>query len=834
MLNTDIFKFEFVDRTEERRLIDSYLMDFSSNLSYILWIHGKRGTGKSYFLTEYVMSKKNFTSIYVNIEIENISSGAYLKAFISQLNKAANLKFTNYIRANYKSMATIGQKAVNMILNMTDLDDIGLDELSSSITNYFISKRDEKENTVVVIKKYIFEALKKCENMVFLLDNFSQCDPNSLDVIVSVIHEVIYNARIRFLICTTDDDLKNRFDIKSILAEKIPNKSIVISPFQQKQLFARMLERTFELNEADIKLLSQTFELCHGLPQRFKEILINLYAIQGITIDGDKAQFVLDAFNQQLIKDELAFDMDALCQKQKGAKIILQIIALWGNPIPSIILYDFLDFFANIEPIPILKREIGETLQTLENLHVLIRVYENHVISFQFEHDSLKLAIKKYFQDDRSVPFLHYSIYEYLMQQQNVENSAYWCRYYQELLAYHSYAAQADKWIEFNYSYGYHFFEIDMYKDAEKIFSRLETVVSSLLGEQLLTMGITFFYCGQYHKADNLLSIIQSRNLADNFSLEQYIKLYIFQARSRSCTLDSKRALEAISQAEQLNAKDSHYRIMILGAKQSIMFLSPGGFQKAKSIFDDLVTEDLDVREMAIIYQSAMDYYEGEDSLKYLDRGLFLARKFSDYITEGKILTNMGFEYLRCGNYEKSKQFYEESILLLKENQPHEQVYPYSNLAVLHMISGDWEQALSNIVEALFWNKSDYASLVLQTNRMLCYYFLGNPQWKKIYIKLLDYINSVHNVDDKIYKKICINLALLAWKNGYFSEGNKVLEYCRPHLAMEWPHGKYRFLKLYHQLTGIKVELIPPSNPCYTDYYCDLEFEPWILNFSHD
>ena len=147
MLNTDIFKFEFVDRTEERRLIDSYLMDFSSNLSYILWIHGKRGTGKSYFLTEYVMSKKNFTSIYVNIEIENISSGAYLKAFISQLNKAANLKFTNYIRANYKSMATIGQKAVNMILNMTDLDDIGLDELSSSITNYFISNRDEKEKT---------------------------------------------------------------------------------------------------------------------------------------------------------------------------------------------------------------------------------------------------------------------------------------------------------------------------------------------------------------------------------------------------------------------------------------------------------------------------------------------------------------------------------------------------------------------------------------------------------------------------------------------------------------------------------------------------------------
>ena len=122
-------------------------MDFSSNHSYILWIHGKRETSKSCFLIEYVMLKKNFTSIYVNIEIKNISSGAYLKAFISQLNKAANLKFTNYFRANYKSMATIGQKVVNAILNMTDtdLDDIDLDKV---------------KNTVVVTKKYIFEALK--------------------------------------------------------------------------------------------------------------------------------------------------------------------------------------------------------------------------------------------------------------------------------------------------------------------------------------------------------------------------------------------------------------------------------------------------------------------------------------------------------------------------------------------------------------------------------------------------------------------------------------------------------------------------------------------------
>lgn len=834
MLNTDIFKFEFVDRTEERQIIDDYLLNFSNSPNYALWVHGKRGAGKSYFLTEYIMAKKAFTSVYINIEIENTSPGIYIKTFISQLSKMANLKFTNYIRANYKSIATIGQKAVNLALNLVDLDDTGLDELSSSITNFFVSKYGEKENTISVIKKYIAEALKKCGNIVFLLDNFSQCDTTSLEIMVSVIHELTYNAHVRFILCTTDEDLENRFDIKNVLAEKIPNKPITISPFHQKQLFARMLERTFDLDEENIKLLSHTFELCNGFPQRFKEILINLYAIQGVIVDGDKAKFVSEAFSQQLIKGELSFDIESLCQKQKGAKIILQIINLWGNPIPITILYDFLDYFANIDPMPILKDEIGKTLLVLEELHILFRSYEEHMILLQFEHDSLKLAVTKYFHEDRSVPFLHFSIYEYLMQQQNITDSPYWCRYYQSLLAYHSYASQADEWIDYNYSYGCSLFDSGMFKEAGVIFSRLETAVSSLTGTQLLTMGITFFYCGQYRKADDILTNIHLRNLMSDFSLEQYVKLYIFQARTRSCILDSKRALEAINHAENLNVQEDNLRIMVLGAKQSILFLTPGGFQEAKLIFDALAKEDLEIREMALIYQSAMDYYEGEDSQKYLNKGLTLARQFSDYITEGKILNNMGFEFLRCGDYKEAERLYEESISLLKESQPHEQVYPYSNLAVLHMISGDWEQALNNIVEALFWNKSDYASLVLKTNRMLCYYFLGNQQWESIYLMLFEYINSMNDVDDKIYKKICINMALIALKNGHISEGTTILERCRPHLKMEWPHGKYRFLELYHKLTGLKVELNPPPDPRYTQYYCELEFEPWLLNFSHD
>lgn len=150
------------------------------------------------------------------------------------------------------------------------------------------------------------------------------------------------------------------------------------------------------------------------------------------------------------------------------------------------------------------------------------------------------------------------------------------------------------------------------------------------------------------------------------------------------------------------------------------------------------------------------------------------------------------------------------------------------------MIFKDWDMALSYIVEALFWNKSHYASLVLKTNRMLCYYFMGNPQWKQIFDKLYEYISLSNTVDDKIYKKICINMALLALNNNWISEGKKILDLCCPHMKLEWPHGKYRFFNLYHKITGEDVELVLPSDSIYEKYYCKIEFEPWLINFSHD
>lgn len=833
MLNTDIFQFEFVDRSEERKKVDKFLEDFSQSPGHTLWINGKRGTGKSFFLTEHILSKANIATVYVNIGIDDTSPEAYLKVFISELSKVADLKFINYLRANYKSIIDIGQKAIDVALNAVKLDDLGLDRLGMSLAGYFVSKHGEKENSVTVIKKYISEAQSKHENLVIILDNFSQCDSASINVIVPVIHALINDPHIRFILCTTDEDLDSRSDIKQILAEKIPNQSLILHPFRQKQLFARMLERSFDLDEQNVKLLMRAFELCQGLPQQFKIMLINLYAKQGIEIGKEKARFIPDIFRQILLKREMSFDIDTLCKEYKGAKVILQIIAFWGAPVPIKILYNFLEFFIEND-LPILKEQTRHTLEALVESHILNLTFTDYLPQYQFKHDSLKLAVHEYFRNDPSIPFLHFTIYEYLMQHESESEQHYWENHYQALCAYHAFASQVDGWIEYNFAYGKSFFEEMRYEDAQAILSRLHGVTATLSGEQLLIIGMTFYLCGQYPEADELLTIIQAKKLTAGFSPRQLIQLYTIQARTRSCLLDSTHALEAIQKAENLKIQDKSLHVILMGTKQSILFLSPGRYDEAKALFDSLIAEQTESQEMAMIYQSAMDYYEGDTSLEYLEKGLALANRYSDFITKGKITNNIGFENLRCGNYEQAQQCFEESISILKEHQPHELVYPYSNLAVLQMISGEWDLALENIVEALFWNKSGYASLVLKTNRMLCYFFLGNPQWEKIFYELYDYLISGYCVDDKIYKKIGINMALLALKNGNSDQTFAILNYCRPHMEKEMDHARYRFLKLEQEITGDDLPLPQPPESRLFQYYCGIEFEPWLVNFSHD
>ena len=56
----------------------------------------------------------------------------------------------------------------------------------------------------------------------------------------------------------------------------------------------------------------------------------------------------------------------------------------------------------------------------------------------------------------------------------------------------------------------------------------------------------------------------------------------IYLARAKSCLLEYSDALKYIEIAEKESAKESVNYISVMAAKQSILFLTPNGFIKAK------------------------------------------------------------------------------------------------------------------------------------------------------------------------------------------------------------------------------------------------------------
>jgi tetratricopeptide (TPR) repeat protein len=212
---------------------------------------------------------------------------------------------------------------------------------------------------------------------------------------------------------------------------------------------------------------------------------------------------------------------------------------------------------------------------------------------------------------------------------------------------------------------------------------------------------------------------------------------------------------------------------------------------------------------------------------------LELSQSFSDRIAEGKILNNLGFEYLRSADYSRAKRSFKKSISILKESQAHEQAFPHSNLAVVNMIDCKWEEALKSILDALCYNKSTYASLVLKTNRMICYYNAKNIEWETLHRELYEYIMSAKGIDDKIYKKICVNLAIISAENNFKEEAIVLLEHCKPFLKHEKKCGLYRYFVLRSSLLNENSDDFKTSS-VYSEYHSGFNFEPWLLNFTHD
>lgn len=827
--NTELFNFKFVNRIDERKILCQFLNnELQSN---ILWINGESGVGKTYFIEKNILEckKKNDVVVYLNKTGEATTS--YVSQFINILSDSTQISFFKFIKANYVSIFDVVKKITINILTSNSINDFGLIENGFDLTKQFLTKNKERHNITKVVDNYL-KYISKKEKALIILDNFTLCDEESLDIISAVLYNHQYNTNLQFIIVTTKELLKQRFDILMLISEKINVSRITLYPFTSSTYFFDILNELFDLHQCEWDDIKRLYEATNGLPQKLKIFLINLYSHNGIDYREDKAIFAYDKLRTLLQQELIKFDFDSLPPEQK---YMLRLVAEWGMPIELTILEELSMYIADID---ISLQEFSDkilrkALLDLESIDIFEKVYENTTCLIKIKHDSIYYAVNQLLRENIvKSRFIHFCMLQFI----NIKRCILPYDKFASLEAYHAFLSKADGWYQINATYGLKLAKEKQYMKAQKVLDRLSEYIQELPTIQRLEIAQNAYNAGEYKKAESIINLIQVEVL----NINEIFLMQTIRCRIYLMLLDYPTAINSINQLlDNFHELSLTQHLEALYLKEVALCLSPKEYGSAKCLFDEIVHQyRMELKGegmfwMERIYRTAMDYYRGETSKKYLLKALDICHSIQDDEELAKATHNFGFECFRCGEYDKALECFQTCKNILENIKPHEISYCLNNIAVINMVNKDYDTALDMLTEATFWNKSDYATATIIGNKMLCHYFLNHTtEWMKLKENLLDFIQKTPCIDDKIYKKIYTNLAVIAIEQDKYSYAKCLLEKCLPYIKSGTPYSSVRVKKLLAQLNGEDNQQVYSEE--FSDYYYNLPFEPWILTFGNE
>jgi len=831
MKNTELFRFGFVDRTKERATLLKFLnRELPDN---VLWINGASGVGKTFFIEKNILETKKEEDVVVYLnKMEEAAASPYLTQFIKELSTASKLSFVEFIRANYTSIFDIAKKAAVKVLSSNSINDFGLMDGGLDLTKQFLTSNGKERHALIkVIDRYLKYVTKNSKALI-ILDNFTYCDEESLEIFSSVFHSHKDDSGIQFIVVTTQEELEKRMDILELLSEKIDVVKIPLRPFASSSYFFDILSALFDLRQCQWEDIQRLYQVCNGLPQKLKIFLMTLYSQDGIDYQNEKATFAYDKLLRLLRRELITFDFDGLPKEQK---YILQLVAEWGIPIGLTTLQELTDYIANTD---ISLQEFTGTvfrkaLLELENLDILEKIYTENTCQIKIKHDSIYYAVCQLLRENAiKSRFIHFSMLNFL----KINRNRFMPNELETLEAYHSFSAKTDDWYQVNAAYGLKLAERKQYIKAQKVLDRLSEYVQRLPPDQQLAIALNAYNAGEFEKADSILDMASSECV----TLQEKFLLQSTRCRTAMMRLDYQRAISAINQLLDCDPElSTGQKLEALYLKEVALCLTPRGYAKAKRLFREIVQKfdpEDDSFWMERIYRTAMDYYRGNRSRKYLQQAKKVSAELSNDEELAKSTHNLGFEHFRCGEYQDAMDCFQNSKRILENIKPHEMSYCLNNIAVVHMVKREYGQALEILEEASFWNRSDYARVTIMGNQMICHHYESNTEKaRQLEGELTRFLESEPLIDDKIYKKIYTNLAIIHM-NQQNDEDNeqarKLLKQCLPYLKRETPHSSARVKKLLHMLGDEDGQDIHLKH--YSGYYYDLPFEPWVLTFGNE
>lgn len=749
--------------------------------------------------------------------------------FIKALSETSRISFSEFIRANYVSIFDVVRKVAVNILTSSTVNDFGVMDGGLDLTKQFLTaNHKESHNLIKVVDRYLKYVSKKTKALI-ILDNFTLCDEESLEIFSTVLHTHQEDHNLQFILVTTEEQLMKRLDILTLLSERINVDKISMNPFSSSAYFYDILSNRFDLSQCSWEDIQRLHQVCSGLPQKLKIFLMTLYSQDAIDYQVEKATFVYDKLLKLLRQELINFDFDGLPKEQK---YILQLVTEWGLPIDLIMLQELSEFIAGVD---LSLQEFTGTifrkaLLELESIGILEKVYTANRCQVKVKHDSIYYAVCQLLRETSvKSRFIHFSMLQFL----NIHRDSFSLNDRESLEAYHSYLAKNDTWCEVNAAYGLKLAKEKRYIKAQKVLDRLSEYVQNLPVVQQLGIALNAYNAGEYEKADSILDLISS----ESTTLQEKFKIQTIRCRTAMMRLDYEKAFCAVDQLlDVIQELSIDQQLEALYLKEVALCLKPQKYICAKQLFQKIIQQhnpDDSFYWMERIYRTAMDYYRGSASKKYLKMAQMLSRSLSDDEEWAKATHNLGFEHFRCGEYQEAMDCFQDSRHVLENIKPHETSYCLNNIAVIHMVEKEYEQALELLEEASFWNRSDYAVATIKGNKMLCYHYTRQPEEERqLREELLRFLKENPFTDDKIYKKIYTNLAIVDIYRGEMEQAVILLKQCLPYLKTETPHSSARVKKLLYKLGNEAGQDVYLRD--YDDYYYSLPFEPWVLTFGNE
>lgn len=821
--NTTLFQFEFTDRKKEQEILQNFL---DNHTSKVLWIYGKSGTGKTFFVQHCV---KQCNVIYVENK-KNIEAGSCILSLINELQSLSQKPFWNFIHNHFQSI----KSAVQDIPALKKLTDSNFLQYALSKNFYLVDRTNQFNDLATILQQYINHVLSEA-SLVFIIDNFDQCDENSVDILLNFIKCNINNKQRKFILISTDNE-SNTNENETKLGREIPCKNLPIPIIPNEDYFINMLPTEFDISNLREKDIKRIYEVCHGLPEKLQDLLLNLNKANAIEYSNEKISFNLSIMEKYILSNGIA-DLE-INKFTSIEQCILLVIVCMGIPLDiDLLLILTQNLNKKLFGLPVSESKLQDSLQ--EMIPKPLKVdFDNTGSKIYTDHDLTFGAALLFFKEKNMYNMACDIIYKYL--EQDMPN-AFRVRFpessQKEIFANLSYNAQCTSWMFLNLECGKYFYEKSNYIQATKYFNRFSNSMDDVSEKDKLYFAIANYEVGLYRNAYTIFS-----QIADQTVTKDYI-YYIYAGKILNMNGRYALAEKNFKKADEISEENSEEQMYAKYMLHIILTQIPNRWDDAKKIYISLIQfisksyyahKDMDFYKPcnAKILKCCYNFYFNEDALELMKMAELIADKFQMITEKAFILNNKGFEYIRQNNNNKGMECFKKSYDILIKTKQHEAAYALNNIGICQMFKGNYNGAILSFKEALLYQKSYYLQLTIHTMLMQCYSLTNSNKREALEKELKNWIDEHPNDDPAIIRKICMNLSIYLARNQIPIEARYYLDKIINNV--ETTSSEYRALKLKKELYNMDVEI--EKNYIFRDssYFKEFLFEPWFITLSHD